>query len=96
MIRLFVKFLCKYNHLSLQVACEELSEAVIQTEPVPPEQILNFFWHHLERDLQTLTRVTQQSFDDCVLLIHTLIHNMLTVTHDEISGMQYPNDHLFI
>ena len=68
----------------LQAACEELSKAVVQTEPVPPEQILNFFWRHLERDFQTMTRATQQSFDDCILFIHTLIHNMLSVAQRNI------------
>ena len=72
----------------LQVACEELSKAVVQNQPVPPKQILNFFWHHLEKDFQTLTRATQQSFDDCVLFLHTLIHYILSTKHDNIGTKQ--------
>ena len=81
-------YICAHIITSLQVACEELSEAVIQNEPVPPEQILNFFWHHLEKDFQTLIRATQQSFDDCVLFLHSLIYYILSAKHHNIGIKQ--------
>ena len=37
---------------------------------------MQYFWQNLERDFQVLSRATQQSFDDCTLLVHTFIHKI--------------------
>lgn len=82
-----------YKHYVLllllkQTVCEELAKAVVINEPLHPEQLLNYFWHHLERDFQILCIATQHSFDDCVMFVHGLIRNMLSVEHGNI-GMLY-------
>jgi hypothetical protein len=59
--------------------CDELAECVSHDPPVPADELLDFFWHHLEVDFQTLQRATQHSSDDCIYLIHSLIHNILSV-----------------
>uniref|UniRef100_A0A1X7THX8 Uncharacterized protein n=1 Tax=Amphimedon queenslandica TaxID=400682 RepID=A0A1X7THX8_AMPQE len=57
--------------LCLIAACQILLDVTSTTEPI--EKLLNYFWHHLEIDIQTLCRATQHSFDDCILLLHTLL-----------------------
>ena len=43
------------------------------------EEVLTFFWNHFEKDFETLSRATQHSFDDCILVVHSVIHNMFEV-----------------
>ena len=63
-----------------------LFDVTLTSEPMELHQLLNYFWHHLELDIQTLCRATQHSFDDCILLLHTIIHNMLTANYKTILG----------
>lgn len=82
-----------YKHFALllilkQTVCEELAKAVVTNKPLHPEELLNYFWHHLERDFQILCRATQHSFDDCVMFVHSLIRNMLSIEHGN-TGMFY-------
>ena len=44
--------------------------------PIQQQEVFTFFWNHLEKDIETLCRATQLSVDDCMLLLHSLIHNM--------------------
>ena len=46
------------------------------------EEVLNFFWNHFEKDFETLSRATQHSFDDCILVVHSVIHSMLEAKVD--------------
>ena len=40
-------------------------------------KILDFFWHHLERDLEILCSAIGKSYDESALLVHIIIHNIL-------------------
>ena len=71
-------------YILIQVACADLAKVVVQD--IPPDGILNFFWQHFEKDFQTLCRALQCSFDDSILFMSSLIHNMLSITHEDIDG----------
>ena len=46
------------------------------------KEVLTFFWNHFEKDFETLSRATQLSFDDCILVVHSVIHSMLEAKVD--------------
>ncbi|KAK7494871.1 hypothetical protein BaRGS_00013998, partial [Batillaria attramentaria] len=46
---------------------------------IVPQDVCQFFWHHLQRDLQVLQRVTGRGTDDIYLVLHHLCHQMTSV-----------------
>ena len=41
--------------------------------PIPQEQVANFLWEHLQRDLEVLSRAIGRSTDDSALTIHRIL-----------------------
>ena len=67
-----------FRHHCFQHICEAVASV-----PVPPVGItqgLNHFWHHLEKDFQILQLALGKSMDDAALLVHLLLHKMLTTS----------------
>ena len=46
--------------------------------PVELKRILDFFWHHLERDFDILCNAAGKSLDETALLVHVVLQHMLT------------------
>ncbi|XP_019856417.1 PREDICTED: E3 ubiquitin-protein ligase rnf213-alpha-like [Amphimedon queenslandica] len=81
-IRLLINATCVWIASSInEAACKALqdvtSDLTTNAKPMELCWLLNYFWHHLEVDIQTLCRATQYSFDDCILFLHIIVHNML-------------------
>lgn len=67
----------------MQESCQKLLDVTVVDKPIEVNDVLDYFWHHLEKDIQTLCRTTQLGFDDCILLLHTLIHKMLFIRYED-------------
>ena len=37
-----------------------------------------FFWTHLEKDVECLRRVTRRGVEECVIIVHLVLQQMLT------------------
>ena len=59
-----------------QAATEGLLELVKPRLPSP--QLPEFFWCHLEKDLQLLGRATGKSVDEAAIILHLVIRGILT------------------
>ena len=58
---------------------EELVElAKVTKGQVPPGGLPEFFWRHLERDLECLGRCTGRGVDECAMIVHLVLQNILT------------------
>ena len=44
---------------------------------VRPQDLPEFFWHHLERDVELLGRATGKSVDDSAITIHLVLREIL-------------------
>lgn len=66
---------------AFQDTVQVISESV--TPSVSLKELLNYFWHHLEKDLEILSFVLQRNEMDSSLLIHSIIHNMTTIEIDD-------------
>ena len=52
------------------------------THPVvKPEELPQFLWQHLTRDLDLLSKVIGRSVDDAALLIHLILQGMYNSTY---------------
>lgn len=67
-----------------------ISESV--TPKVSVEDLLNYFWHHLEKDIEILSFTLQRNEVESSLLIHSIMHNMLTVEVNLGKGIQTTNN----
>lgn len=54
----------------------------VVTPPVESKKIVNFFWHHLERDFEILCKAIGKSFDEAALLVHIVLQQILKVNPD--------------
>lgn len=46
--------------------------------PVPPQQLPEFFWAHLEKDLELLGRDTGRGLEENVMIVHLVLRQILT------------------
>lgn len=44
---------------------------------VPPQQLPEFFWMHLRKDIEQLSRVTGKSPDESMIIVHLVLQNIL-------------------
>ena len=49
------------------------------TPPVLPQQLPEFFWAHLEKDLELLGKDTGRGLDETVMIVHLVLRRILTV-----------------
>ena len=68
-------FTLSHDSHPLQTGCEGLVAGV--TPAVELQKILDFFWHHLERDFEILCIAIGKSFDEAALLVHIVVQNIL-------------------
>ena len=46
---------------------------------IRPQELPEFFWHHLERDIELLGRATGKSVDESVIALHLVLRKILTL-----------------
>ena len=61
----------------MQETYKHLVESIVQDSQILELDVFTFFWNHLEKDIEMLCRATQLCFDDCILVLNAIIHNML-------------------
>ena len=44
---------------------------------IPATSLPEFFWKHLEKDLELLQQATGKSFDECLLFCHLILQRVL-------------------
>ena len=44
---------------------------------VRPQELPEFFWHHLERDVELLGRATGKSVDESAIVVHLVLREIL-------------------
>ena len=44
---------------------------------VHPRDLSEFFWHHLERDMELLGAATGKSVDDSAIIVHLVLREIL-------------------
>ena len=56
-----------------------LPKAIAQviTPPDEPEQVAEFLWKHMQRDLDVLGRALGRSVDDAALTVHLVLQQMI-------------------
>ena len=52
--------------------------AGLVSPPVPPQQLPEFFWAHLEKDLDLLGRDTGKGLEENVMIVHLVLRQILT------------------
>ena len=45
-----------------------------------PQELPEFFWGHLERDIELLARALGKNHDEAAIVVHLVLRNILTVT----------------
>ena len=65
----------------------EISKSI--TPSVSVKELLDYFWHHLEKDVDILSFILQRNEVDASLLVHSILHEMLNVEIDLSQGTQY-------
>ena len=53
--------------------------ASLVTPQVLPQSLPEFFWSHLEKDLELLGRDTGKGLDEVVMIIHLVVRHILTI-----------------
>ena len=58
-----------------------------------PQELPEFFWGHLERDIQLLAVALGKNHEEAAIVVHLVLHNILTVTptHGESLWMMANN-----
>ena len=49
---------------------------------IRPAEISYFFWQHLERDVNLLSRATGKSKDEACLILHIILKNITTEQYE--------------
>ena len=52
--------------------------AGLVTPPVPPQQLPEFFWAHLVKDLELLGKDTGRGLEENVMIVHLVLRHILT------------------
>ena len=67
----FIWASCNNGHL-----VEALSQLV--SPHVLPRDLPEFFWRHLERDLKQLSQTTKRGIEECSMIVHLILKQILT------------------
>ena len=59
------------------IALEAIASLV--TPQVPPQHLPEFFWAHLEKDLELLSEDTGRGLDETVMIVHLVLRQVLTI-----------------
>ena len=65
---------CVTSHPVLYLQAVAVCQMVVPR--IAPGQVAQFFWEHVQRDLQVLQRVLGRSADDVFLVLHHVCHLM--------------------
>ena len=67
----FIWASCNNDH-----TIEALAQLV--NPPVLPRHLPEFFWRHLQRDIEDLSRITTRGTDECAMIVHLVLSRILT------------------
>ena len=68
----FIWASCTNNDISADLA--ELVKGNVM-----PRHLPEFFWRHLERDIESLRRITNRGLDECAMIVHLVLERILSV-----------------
>ena len=51
--------------------------AQLVNPPVLPRDLPEFFWRHLQRDIEDLSRITAKGTDECAMIVHLVLSLIL-------------------
>ena len=57
-------------------------------QPDNGEDLVNFFWNHLERDLDILSKSEAKNVDDAATLVHLVLQMILTANGSAATAAQ--------
>ena len=57
---------------------ESIAHLVHTKPPISPNELAEFFWKHLEKDMEQLGKATGKGLDECAVIIHLVLRNVLT------------------
>lgn len=60
-----------------KLAVEAIGSLV--SSPVSPDNLPEYFWAHLEKDLELLVADTGKGLDECIMIMHLVLKRILTV-----------------
>lgn len=66
---------CSHNESSLR------DVAALVNSPVHPNGFPEFFWRHLEKDLEGLCAILHRGEEESILIVHIVLRNILTCQH---------------
>ncbi len=55
----------------------ELIQQVVKDVMVVPHGLAEFFWLHLEKDLESMQNSTGRGLDECVMIMHLVLKEIL-------------------
>ena len=70
----------KLNYENYIVIFQNAMEGLIQLVKVDirSQDLPEFFWHHLERDMELLGKATGKSVDDSAIIVHLVLKEILS------------------
>ena len=51
--------------------------AAVVKPPIHPQSLPEFFWRHLRKDIEQLSRATGKSPDESAIIVHLVLQNVL-------------------
>jgi hypothetical protein len=54
--------------------------ALVKSGLTSPQELPEFFWGHLERDVQLLATALGRNHEDAAIVVHLVLRNILTIT----------------
>ena len=54
--------------------------ALVKSGLTSPQELPEFFWGHLERDVQLLATALGRNPEDAAIVVHLVLRNILTIT----------------
>ena len=56
--------------------------------PEDGEDLVNFFWNHLERDLDILSKSEAKNVDDAATMVHLVLQTILEANGSAVTATQ--------
>ena len=57
-------------------------------QPEDGEDLVNFFWNHLERDLDILSKSEAKNVDDAATMVHLVLQTILEANGSAVTATQ--------
>lgn len=60
--------------------------ALVRSRLQSPQELPEFFWGHLEKDMQLLARALGKNVDEATIVVHLVLKNMLVMNPTGVSS----------